>query len=219
MRIYTDIQQGTLEWHKIRYGKVGGSNSKRLHVKGDDLLNELVACNLEGYDPTADSYKNDAMQRGNDLEPYARAEVSEYLGIDFMEVGWINSDEAELLGISPDGIASFNGKVTTALEIKCPSAKKHVEYIRGNEIPSEYIHQCIHYFTVIDGLETLYFASYRPECEKRLFIKSLSLHDEVNVGTDARPVIKSVEQVVDEKIAIALTLESQISEIVNTIKF
>jgi len=217
MKIFRDIEQGSLEWHKIRYGKVGGSTSKRLHTKGGDLLNELIGARLEPYDPTAESFKNEAMQRGNDLEPFGRKEMVEYLGIPaFTEVGWIQSSDCSLLGISPDGI-NLNG--TLACEIKCPSVKKHVEYIRGNEIPLEYVHQCVHYFTVIDGLETLYFCSYRPESEKRLFIKTLSITDEVNIGTAARPKLATVESVCEMKLNAAIELQEQIELNVNQIKF
>jgi len=215
MQIF-NMEQGSKEWHKIRYGKVGGSTSKRLHVKGDDLLNELVACQLEPFDPTAESFQNEAMKRGNELEPFGRAELSSYLGVEFNEVGWIQSGQSEILGISPDGITPSQ---KVACEIKCPSAKKHIEYIRGNEIPLEYIHQCIHYFAVIEGLEVLYFASFRPECAKPLFVKELRLTDEVNIGTEARPKFATVESVVEDKIRIAQEMESEIKSIVNQINF
>jgi hypothetical protein len=218
MQIF-NMEQGSKEWHKMRYGKVGGSTSKRLHVKGDDLLNELVACQLEPFDPTAESFQNEAMKRGNELEPFGRAELISYLGVSFGEVGWIQSNQSELLGISPDGVTFTDSLLRFACEIKCPSAKKHIEYIRGNEIPLEYIHQCCHYFAVIEGLEVLYFASYRPECNKPLFVKELRLTDEVNIGTAARPKFATVEKVVLDKVTKAQELESEIKSIVNQINF
>ena len=49
-----------------------------------------------------------------------------------------------------------------AVEVKCPSLQKHIEYIVKDSIPAEYKWQIVHYFIVIEDLEELDFLSYHP---------------------------------------------------------
>jgi hypothetical protein len=64
-----------------------------------------------------------------------------------------------------------------------------------NEIPYENVPQLVHYFTVIPELKKLYFISFRTECEKH-FIKELTRDTLVNIGTNAKPVMKSISEAV-----------------------
>src|ERR1700693_1039259 len=145
MKIYYDIVQGTEEWFALKYGKVGGSTSKGLFVPSDTLLLELLAESTEPFVMEDDSYENADMIRGKELEPFARSESEKYTGLKFTVPGWMQSLSIPILGISPDGITE---DLTTTLEIKCPGAKKHISTVYANEIPSDNIHQSLHYFTV-----------------------------------------------------------------------
>lgn len=217
MKIYRDIEQGAIEWHEIKHGKIGGTRSKQLLTKSDTLLIEMIAEAVEPFDEDAiNDFMNDAMARGVEMEPEARKALNLYRGLDFQEVGWVQSD-IPVLGISPDGLTLDE---RTACEIKCLGAKKHIEICMNNEIPSDFIDQCIHYFTVIDGLERLFFLSYRPEFTiKPMFIKVLELDTEVNIGTKARPVLKTVAEVVELKKQAAIELQEQINNSINNLKF
>lgn len=217
MKIYRDVEQGTIEWHEIKHGKIGGTRSKQLLTKSDTLLIEMIAETVEPFDEDSiNDFMNDAMARGVEMEPGARKALIQYTGLDFQEVGWIQSD-IPILGISPDGLTLDE---RTACEIKCLGAKKHIEICMNNEIPSDFIDQCIHYFTVIDGLERLFFLSYRPEFTiKPMFIKVLELDTEVNIGTKARPVLKTVAEVVEMKKQAAIELQEQINNSINNLKF
>jgi hypothetical protein len=92
-----------------------------------------------------DGFTSAEMERGHELEPFARKELSTYIGVELLECGWLQSLDNELIGISPDGI---NFDETISAEIKCPGAKKHIKTILENKIPSDNIHQCLHYFTI-----------------------------------------------------------------------
>ncbi|MEG7750696.1 YqaJ viral recombinase family protein, partial [Listeria monocytogenes] len=70
----------------------------------------------EDFEFEADTFESDAMQRGNDLEPFAREYLNKYTGLEFKQTGWLQSEENELLGISPDGITDCN---RFSCEIKC----------------------------------------------------------------------------------------------------
>jgi len=177
MKTYKDIEQKTLEWFEIKWGKIGGTLSKGLFVKGDTLLIDILSQHLEEFEP-GDGFENEAMKRGNDLEPFAVEYLEQYTGLKFEQFGWLQSEYNSLLGISPDGLTSDH---KGACEIKCLSRKGHTKILLENEIPLEYIFQCCHYFTVNPDLESLWFCAYRPESVKN-FVKELTLNSLVDLG-------------------------------------
>lgn len=211
-----DITQRSEEWQAVRYGKIGGSTSKGLFVKSDTLLISLLAQLTEEFEPTFDDYESPEMMRGNDLEPIARKELSKYTGLNFIECGWLQSEECDLLGISPDGIT---GTEMVACELKCPSAKAHISMILDNEIPLEYMHQCLHYFTVNPKLDLLYFCSYRPESIRPLFVKTLTPFSAINLGTNAKPNMVMISDAVKLSLSLALELEQKVKDKLNELSF
>jgi len=210
-----DIEQGTEEWLRLKWGKIGGSTSKGLFVKSDTLLFDLVSQVTEEY-TYEESYTSSAMDRGNILEPEAKEALSNYTGLEFINVGWIQSESHPLLGISPDGLTA-NEEVFC--EIKCPGAKKHIETCLKNEIPLEHLHQLVHYFTVVETCKVVWFCSYRPESIKPIFVKLLTRESVVNLGTKAEPVLKSVQEWVDIAKNEAVKLQEQIDECIIKLNF
>ena len=89
----------------------------------------------------------------------------------------------------------------------------------SNEIPLENIHQCIHYFTVNPKLVKLYWISFRPESLKNNFIKELTLDSEVNIGTNARPVLKTIKECRELSLNEANELLTRINKQVEQLKF
>jgi len=215
MKIYHNLEQGSTDWFEMKHGKIGGTRSKQLFVKSDTLLIELLAELTEPYDEDLESYKSDAMEHGQYLEPQARIELQKYCGVEFLEVGWIQSDNP-LLGVSPDGISKC---ATIGCEIKCPEAKKHLRTCLKNEIPLDHINQCIHNFAVNPKLETFYFVSYRPESIKPMFVEKLTRESLVNIGTEAKPIIKTISEVVTEIYKHTEILQRKINESINKLKF
>lgn len=211
MTPHFNIEQGSDEWHLIRQAKVGGSTSNQLHVKSDTLLEQLLAELAEPFQ-VPDNYVSFDMQRGKDLEPLAVAEVAKYTGLSFMPVGWLQSDECELIGASPDAITE---DLTEIIETKCPNAKTHISYIRAGIVPLDHVDQVVHYFAVHPELQKVHFASYRPECIKPLFVKTVTRETELNVGTKARPVMLSVGDYAKEKVTLAQSLTVRLKEEIN----
>lgn len=207
MIAYWDIIQGTEEWHRIRYGKVGGTNSSQLRIESDALLNELISCRLEDFELEDEGYISSDMQRGNELEPLARRELCSYTGIEFKECGWLQCEEHNLLGISPDGISE---DFKAAIEIKCPGKKKHTETLRGKVIPSDHLPQCLHNFTVNPHLEVLYFVSFRPESQYPLFVKEMNRQSLIDFGTKAKPNVMPVSEWVKFMKGKAMLFEANI---------
>lgn len=211
-----DIEQHSEEWHKVRYGKIGGTLSKGLFVKSDTLLEDILSELVEEFD-LRESFQSYDMIRGTELEPEARKALNAYLGIELKEVGWLQCEEIPFLGISPDGLTECE---TISSEIKCPSAKKHLKTVLSGEIPADNIHQCLHYFTVNPKLKTHYFCSFRPEnLYKPIFVKELTGDSLIDLGTKSKPNIKPILEWVEIAKKEAIILEKQIEEKIEHLKF
>lgn len=196
---YKDIKQGSIEWHELRWGKIGGTASKGLlnNKKGvfdsnDTLFTDILSQRMEDFEPS-ESFESEAMARGNELEPFAREYISNYVGVEFTETGWLQSERNELLGISPDGITLDYKK---ACEIKCLGRKAHFDVLLNQSVPLVYIPQDIHYFTINEHLEQLFFICFRPESPKH-FIKELNLDSSVNIGTLATKYELTIRECVE----------------------
>lgn len=185
-----DIEQGTIEWLEAKWGKIGGTLSKGLLVKSDTLLIDILSQRLEDFEPDGDSYQNDAMKRGTEMEPYALQYLEKYTGVKFQKPGLIECEKNELLVISPDGLSECD---KYGAEAKCPGRKAHTAILLAQETPLEYMCQIVHNFTVNPTLEKFWFISFRPESPQQAFIKEYTRETEVNLGTKAKPVMKSIE--------------------------
>lgn len=172
-----DIDQRTDEWHEIKHAKIGGT---RAGTKEKTLLPEIISELTEPFSITEEGFISDAMLRGIMLELEAREKLELEVFITMKDCGWIQSTDNDLLGISPDGITEDE---KTMCEIKCPSAKKHMEQVLSDDILPEYIDQLIHAFVVNDKLEKHFFVSYRPEnIVKPLWYKMLTVDSEIDMG-------------------------------------
>ena len=211
-----ELIQGSDKWLEHKHTKIGGTAASGLFVKSDTLLIDYVGRFSEDYEPD-DSFQSAAMLRGTELEPLAIEALEKYTQLKFNSVGWLQCEEIEILGISPDGITDDD---KFACEVKCFGRKKHTEIILSNEIPKENLHQLIHYFTVNPKLEKLYFGSFRPENKiKPLFVKELSRDSLVNLGTVARPKMVMISDAVLMAKEAAKQLEIEIEQSINNLKF
>jgi putative phage-type endonuclease len=170
MIVYKNIEQGSPEWHNLRLGKVTASKLKDLMAADnlsliDRLIAEIVSEQKE------DGYVTAEMQRGTDMEPLARVAYEEERGVKVELVGFIQPDNYEWFGVSPDGLISVNGKYSKAIEIKCPKTQTHVKYIRQGGIPNEYYYQTLSYFIANEDLESLDFISF----DNRFVLKPLHI--------------------------------------------
>jgi hypothetical protein len=211
---HKNIEQGSIEWFELKWGKIGGTLSKGLFVNSDTLFIDILSQREEDFEPS-DSYENDAMERGTEMEPFAKEYLEKYLGVTFENTGWLQSEENELLGISPDGITKDE---TISFEAKCLGRKNHRSIVYDNEIPLDKIHQCVHYFTVNPKLKDHYFIAFRPEAKSH-FIKKLTLDSVINMGTKAKPVLLTVESWKIKALNLANELLIRIKEEENKSQF
>jgi predicted phage-related endonuclease len=140
-----------------------------------------------------EGYSNAMMEYGIETEPKARREYEDIFDCEVQEVGFITRDEEDSyynwIGDSPDGLLPEDG----VLEIKCPLARTHMEYIEANKLPSEYRHQ-VQGHLFVTGLKYCDFVSYVPGM--KLFVIRVYPDIELFAEFEARldGLIKAVEQ-------------------------
>lgn len=169
MRII-ECQQRSPEWHAARLGRLTASRvgdafattKAGWSTKRRDLRIELVLERITGRQQE-NGFTSFDMERGVQLESAARSAYEAETGIFVESVGFIAHDSL-MAGCSPDGLTTEGG-----IEIKCPKAATHLDYIRGG-LPNEYRLQCIHGLW-ITGRAWWDFVSYHPEFPPALQLK------------------------------------------------
>ncbi len=206
---YADIAQGTIEWHAIRYAKVGGSTCKDLLIKDLEdsaIFHRICGEMCEDFNPDdINTFVTKDMERGNDLEPKARERLEKKIGVKFEVAAWIQSN-IKILGISPDGVNKEN---TIAGEFKCPAKNTYNKYMNNNRLlVDDYAPQIANYFAVIPTLEKLYMCAYRPEHKFCDFIMVEVTKDFVfNNGTVKTPKLYTIGELSEDIRSRAVELE------------
>lgn len=163
--IISDAAQGTEEWLKCRAGRITGTRLKSVmspkKSTRSTLIHELIA---EKLAPLPEVYQSAWMERGHRIEEVVKKLYGEHSDIKIESVGFIARTDIAWIGISPDGIIRDNdGKIIKAVEVKAPSPKVFVQYFLTDAIPDEYFWQVVHYFVVLEDLESLDFIIYNPD--------------------------------------------------------
>lgn len=176
-RIFHDIEQGTDDWFDLRLGKATASNFGIIMAHngkkfGDPAKRYAMQIALEEFTcKSVESYKNDWMERGNILEPEARAlfEEETFLAVSnggFMEWGKI--------GGSADGITEEG-----LIEIKSVKYSTHFNTLQEG-FDKGYQWQIQGNLWIYDK-PSLHFISYCPEFpeNKRLYIEKVDRDEEL----------------------------------------
>jgi putative phage-type endonuclease len=162
--------QGSQEWLQARLGVATASNfakiitstgaeSKTLETYALELASQKMLVEPE------ECYKNSAMRRGNELEPVAREVYEQETLEPVQEIGLMISDCGNY-GYSSDGLVGDDGLI----EIKCPQATTHFEYIVNKKLPTAYKAQ-VQGGLWVSGRQWCDFVSYHPNFkENKLFI-------------------------------------------------
>ncbi|MDB5258091.1 MAG: putative Exonuclease [Chitinophagaceae bacterium] len=176
MKVITDIEQGTKEWHDLRRCKVTGTKLDDVmgtKLARTQLIAELIA--EEGTEQSKILRPTAEMERGTAEEVFTVKRYEDKLNVKDDRVTMCISDEFPWLAVSPDGlIKDKNGKYTRAIEVKNPDSKtlifyKMIDLIGLEElglakskepfsrVPAEYKWQVVDSFLVNEDLETLDF--------------------------------------------------------------
>ena len=186
-----NVEQGSEDWFKARLGLLTASNASKILTAGGKpsasikpLINRAVAELLTGK--KEDTFKSDAMQRGNDLESSALDFINFSMGYDFKEVGFMDSGLG--YGASPDALDQSK---RVGLELKCPLASTQVEYLITKKIPNNYMMQ-IQMSLLVSNYEKWIFCSYHPDLNP--FIVEVE-RDEVLIGLLRCEIERSCQEI------------------------
>jgi len=165
--------QGSQEWLNARATVITASNLTKVMSKGrgsapsktrltymKEKANEI----LTGK-PVMNGFQNDAMKRGNELEPDARDYYTMLTSNTVVESGLIYLNELKRIGASVDGLVGDDGLV----EIKCPNLGTHLDYLDAGVMPATYMKQVQGQMWVTDR-KWCDFISYHPEAYKIGFL-------------------------------------------------
>jgi putative phage-type endonuclease len=176
----SEVEQRSDEWFKLRLGKVTASRIADViaEIKSGeaaaraDYRVELVCERLTGQ-PT-EGFTNVYIQRGIELEPFARAWYEAEFGF-VKEIGFVQHPTIEMSGASPDGLVGEDGMI----EIKCPKVNTHIKTMLDGRVPSKYIPQ-MQWQMACTGRKWNDFVSYCPEMpsDMQMFVKRLERDDE-----------------------------------------
>ena len=167
-----NCDQGGPEWFKVKLGVPSSSSFSKIMAKGkgktrQGYLNKLAAEVITKK--TQVSYSSSDMDRGTELEPFARIEYEFITGNDVEQIGFAKDNN---VGCSPDGLIGSEG----GLEIKCPIPSTQIETVRLGVIPTEHKPQmqgCM----MVTGRKWWDFCSYCPDISDRyqyIFIKRMA---------------------------------------------
>lgn len=184
------IPQGSPEWHAQRLGKVTASRVADVLAKGKsgpsasraNYAAQLVSERLTGV--AAETYKNAAMEWGNEKEAEARALYEFMTEAVIVEVGFVDHPRIAMTGASPDGLVGDEGLI----EIKCPNTATHIDTLISGVIPTKYQIQ-MNWQLACTGRAWCDFVSYDPRLpsDMRKFVKRFP-RDEIRIAETEREV-------------------------------
>jgi putative phage-type endonuclease len=144
-----EVLQGSLQWLELRQRKITATDSAT--ILGLNPWESPVTPWRRKLGLMEPVEINDAMRKGNELEPIARNKLNEMLGIDLKPAVVIHEKYNWMMS-SMDGI-SEDHKI--ACEIKC-GEKSFIEAKKGN-IPKYYYCQMQHQMKTLEINEIIYY--------------------------------------------------------------
>lgn len=192
------IEQGTIEWHLQRLGKVTASRVADVLSKGKsgesasrkNYRTELVVQRLTGQ--PGESFTSAAMEWGTATEPLARVAYEAEMGVFVNQVAFIDHPNIANFGCSPDGIIDDG-----LIEIKCPNSSTHIEYLSDNKPPAKYIPQ-MQCQMAVTGAKWCDFVSFDPRLpnDLQLFVVRLERDEEYieAMETEVKKFLSEVEE-------------------------
>ncbi|HHH9422929.1 lambda-exonuclease family protein [Pseudomonas aeruginosa] len=197
------MQQQSDSWWASRLGRATASRVKDIMAKGrggapsatrQNYMMQLLCERLTGK--RDEGYTNAAMQRGNDLEPIARAAYEMYEDCEVVEVGLILHPSIDGFGASPDGVILLeNGR--RGLEIKCPNTAQHIAVIQSGKHDTQYEWQMLAQMACAD-LESVDFVSFDDRLPEELQYVCFRYHrDEARIREMEAEVMAFLEELAE----------------------
>ncbi len=191
-KYHYDVEQGSLEWLRLRLGSLTATAVQPLFAKrkagefvgkgGVTLLKKKFKEILTGE--LGENISGDAIDWGHANEPKAVKRFGKITGCRVDTVGFV--EWGDYIASSPDGLIGD----TELLEIKCPFGSQdpnkpsaHLEYIRKDDAPRNYKIQMLHQL-ITTGRKACWFMSFDPrelDESKQVFMKCYTVDDLLSV--------------------------------------
>lgn len=161
MEIIRGIDQGSDEWHSLRIGSVGASSISKIITSAGKASSQRKAYmyTLAGEIMTgkkAESFSNQHMKNGIEMEPQTRMEFQLETMKDVEEVALIFPDDRPGWHCSPDGLIIGED---AGLELKTVIPSTQVRYLDKGVLPTEYRLQ-VQMSLYVTGYQVWYFMSF-----------------------------------------------------------
>lgn len=154
--------QNSPEWYAARLGIPTASRFKDVIAKGQGLTRRKYLYTLAGERLTgepAESYSNEAMERGHALEAEARERYAFQRDAEPQLVGFMRRKVGEhWIGASPDALLGKDG----LLEIKTKAPHLQLECLDGGRLPPDHVAQ-VQGQLWVSGRQWADFVSYWPK--------------------------------------------------------
>ena len=170
MKIY-NFAQNTEEWFNVRKLKLTASDATAIGNKGAGLETLVKKKVMETLVEESNSYTNEHIERGKELEPIAIAMYEFEYNVEVKQVGFV--EFTEFSGCSPDGLVGEDG----GIEVKCRNNEKHFDFILGAKLDSATEWQ-IQMNLLVTGRKWWDFVSFNPNFKKSMVVMRV-LPDEV----------------------------------------
>jgi len=183
MKLHNDIEQGSQEWHALRAGKLTSSKAQAIGNAGKGLESEVLdtmARKLSSAEP--ESYTNEDMERGKELEEQAIEMYEMESGAKTEIVGFVSSDD-DTAGCSPDRLEGDDGMV----EVKCPNDTNFLKLMLAGKdgVDSKYVWQ-MQMEMLICEREYCILLAYNPNFKESLlthrFEKDPEMQEKLIIG-------------------------------------
>jgi putative phage-type endonuclease len=157
--MYHEIEQNSDEWMALRLGKFTASSFADLFMKPttttyQKAIYKAVFERMTGEE--TENFTNSYMERGHELEPFAREEYETQTFTEVQNGGFFELNE--WVGCSPDGLVGTNG----IIEIKCPAYNTMIQYLIDRKLPSQYKYQ-VYGQLYVTGRKWCDFMAYHPK--------------------------------------------------------
>ena len=158
---YHNIEQNTPEWDALRRGKFTASSFADLFMKEttkgyQDAIYKVVYERLTNDTP--ETYTNEWMQRGHELETEARAVYELETFNKVRNGGFFEFELSDWIGASPDGLIGEDGLI----EIKCPKYNTMIGYLLDHETPINQYRYQLQGQLYVTNRKWVDFVAYHP---------------------------------------------------------
>lgn len=161
MKFHGQVEQQSLDWLKLRIGKVTASELDSI-ITPEWKVRTGEGPRTFAYKKAAEVWRNAPIlnggswstEQGQMLEDEACGFAALEYGYKVSKMGFCEADDG-LSGCSPDGLIGED----SGLELKCPEPPNHVRYCCEGKLPKEYAAQ-VHGSMFVTGRPSWVFMSY-----------------------------------------------------------